>query len=116
LSDPQAYGTALQNGDVAAAEKLAAGWIYRGYTMTAFSTKEEKEEEPGGRDVLKGYVRWYPDEALEHAGGKVLVRGLPWKNNVVQTGELITGQNPFSDKVLAATFVKAIESRLKSRR
>ncbi len=83
-------------------------WIYQGYRMTAFSTKEEKQEEPGEDNVLGGFVKFYPDEALDAAGGLVVVRARKWQSNVVVDRELITGQNPFSDHALAEALVKAL--------
>lgn len=78
--------------------------------MTSFSTKEEKQEEPGEDNVLGGFVRFYPDEALDGAMGygKVLVRGQKWQNNVIQHKELITGANPFSDTELGEKFLNAL--------
>jgi len=45
--------------------------------MTSFSTLEEMQEEPGQDNALGGFVRFYPDQALDGATGdkgKVLVR------------------------------------------
>lgn len=108
LSDPQAYAAALAKGDEKAIAAASAGWIYRGYDMTVFSTNEERQEEPGEDNVLGGYVRFYPDNALDNAGGRVLVRGAKWRENVIVDRELVTGQNPFSDEALGNALVKAL--------
>jgi putative intracellular protease/amidase len=88
-------------------------WQYAGYRMTVFSSREEKQEEPGEDNVLGGYVKFYPDEALDTAGGKVLVRGRKWQSNVVVDRELITGQNPFSHHELAEAMLKALKATSK---
>jgi putative intracellular protease/amidase len=88
----------------------ANGWVYSGYRMTAFSTKEEKQEEPGEDNVLGGFVKQYPDEALDAAGGRVVVRARKWQSNVVVDRELITGQNPFSDHEFADALLKSLSA------
>ena len=89
---------------------LAKGWRYAGYSMTSFSTKEEEQEAPTGSDnVLGGFVKFYPDEALDYAGGKVLTRAQKWQSNVVVDRELVTGQNPFSDKEFTKAFLGLLE-------
>lgn len=80
-------------------------WIYQGYRMTVFSDAEEKPNEPA---ALGGYMKFYPEDALRAAGGKLQIAP-PKKSKVVQDRELITGQNPFSDKELAAAFLKALK-------
>ena len=91
--------------------KSTKNWIYEGYKMTAFSTKEEQQEEPGQDNALKGFVKFYPDEALGNAGGHVIVNAIKWRSNVVVDRALITGQNPFSDRELAAELVKALKAQ-----
>lgn len=81
------------------------GWIYAGYRMTVFSTAEEKQEEDAGH--LDGHLNYYPQQALQAAGGLVTV-AKPWTGNVVVDRELITGQNPMSDKALAEALLKAL--------
>jgi len=112
LDNPEAFGRAVEEQDQDRITKLRQGWIYNGYRMTTFSTKEEKQEEPGGSDnALGGFVRFYPDEALDFAGGHVLVRAQKWQSNVVKDRELITGQNPFSDKEFANVLLGAMNER-----
>ena len=64
--------------------------------MTIFSTAEEQQREPLEID---GKVLFYPDFALQTAGGDVSVLA-PWSSYVIQDRELISGQNPFSDQAL----------------
>lgn len=80
-------------------------WTYQGYRMTVFSDAEEKPNEP---TALGGYMKFYPEDALRAAGGKLQIAPAK-KSKVVQDRELITGQNPFSDKELAAAFLKALK-------
>jgi putative intracellular protease/amidase len=92
------------------------GWIYSDYRVTAFSTKEEQQEEPGGSDnALGGYVTFYPDEALALAGAKSLVTAEKWQSHVVQDRELITAQNPNSDHEFAEAFLRALTEKSKEK-
>lgn len=110
LDEPQAYVRAKIQDDRATMYEQSKNWIYRGYAMTVFTTREEQQEEPGQDNALGGYVRFYPDETLEKAGGYVQ-RADKWQSKVVQDRELITGQNPFSHNAFAEAFVKALEAR-----
>ena len=103
--DAAKFQAALAAGQPA--EKLAAQWPYRGYRMTIFSTPEEKVAEGG---QLGGKMLFYPDAALQTAGGRVQV-AKEWSSNVVQDRELITGQNPFSDDRLSELFVQTLEAK-----
>lgn len=79
-------------------------WIYKGYKMTVFSDKEEMIAE---KTKLKGRVPFYPERALRKAGGKIQ-NAKEWKSNVVVDRELITGQNPSSDRALVEKFLKKL--------
>lgn len=79
-------------------------WIYKGYKMTGFSTAEEKVAESG---ALKGEVPFYLDRELGQTGGLVTVRS-PWKPLAVRHRELITGQNPQSDRALTQQLLIAL--------
>ncbi|MBI4403127.1 MAG: DJ-1/PfpI family protein [Deltaproteobacteria bacterium] len=109
LQTPEKFIEALQKGDVAQAAETSKDWPYRNYVMTSFSTKEEQQAEPGQGNALGGFVRFYPDEALDSAGAKVLVRANPWKDNSVEHEELLTAQNPFSDHSFASKLVKMLD-------
>ena len=95
----------------APAADLTQDWIYAGYRMTAFSTKEEQQEESGQDNVLGGFVRFYPDEALGLAGGISVVRANKWNSHVVRDRELITAQNPMSDKEFARELLGALAEK-----
>lgn len=116
LNKPEELGKALEASHSAsdkdtkktAAEKPVTSkelWTYQGYRMTVFSDAEEKPNEP---TALGGYMKFYPEDALRAAGGKLQIAPAK-KSKVVQDRELITGQNPFSDKELAAAFLKALK-------
>jgi putative intracellular protease/amidase len=99
------FRQALVSGDLGAAETAATGWQYKGYRMTVFSNEEEKWAE---QNILKGErVLFYPADALTAAGGAVQSRGV-FECSAVQDRELITGQNPFSDRSFAHLFVEAL--------
>lgn len=109
MSRPEEYVAALEKKDPAAAAK-AKDWIYKGYSLTIFTTAEEKQEEPGQDNALGGFVRFYPDEALETAGAGVR-RAMKWNSNAVRDRELITGQNPMSDEAFAEQFLAALNAQ-----
>ena len=103
VGDPGQFYQAMIKGDKKAAAKAAKNWPYKGYRMTVFSTKEEAVAEQG---QLKGQVQFYPQQALEAAGGKVAT-GKKWSSHVVQYRELITAQNPGSDHEFEEVYLKA---------
>src|ERR1700723_3114859 len=101
---------ALTAGDIVEAKAKAQGWIYAGYKMTIFSTAEEQQREPL---EIGGKVLFYPDFALQTAGGDVSVLA-PWSSYVLQDRELISGQNPFSDEALLKLLLPALDRRKES--
>ena len=95
--NPQQYQQAL----VQQKTPVASKWIYQGYKMTIFSDAEETVFEAS----LKGdKLQYYPGKAMQQAGGNMQYSEA-WTPNVVIDRELITGQNPFSDKALAAAML-----------
>jgi putative intracellular protease/amidase len=103
LSDPNAFTEEISNGEKPGAQK----WIYQDYRMTSFSTNEEQQEEPGQDNVLGGFVKFYPDQALYLAGGQLVVGG-KWQSHVVHDRELITAQNPMSDVEFTKVLLEAL--------
>jgi putative intracellular protease/amidase len=101
------FVAALSAGDTAGAHEKAKGWIYSGYKMTIFSTAEEQQREPL---EIGGKVLFYPDFALQTAGGNVSVLP-PWKSYVIQDRELISGQNPFSDQAVLNLLLPALDKK-----
>ncbi|EOW6644690.1 type 1 glutamine amidotransferase domain-containing protein [Cronobacter muytjensii] len=70
------------------------GWIYAGYRMTVISNAEE--EIAKGLLPKGGAMKFYPQTALEQAGGAFSSNSEPFTAHVVTDRELITGQNPAS--------------------
>ena len=102
-ADPQGYEAALVRGE----RPAASDWTYQGYRMTIFSDPEEAVFEGS----LQGArIRYYPAPAMAAAGGDMQY-AQAWQPHVVVDRELITGQNPFSDKALAAALIEQLEAR-----
>lgn len=98
--DPAAYRAALARGETPA----ASNWSYQGYRMTIFSDPEEQVFEGS----LKGErLQFYPAKAMAGAGGSMSYAEA-WQPHVVVDRELITGQNPFSDKALAKALLEQL--------
>lgn len=102
-ADPQGYEAALVRGD----QPAATDWTYQGYRMTIFSDPEEAVFE-GSLDGAR--IRYYPAPAMAAAGGDMQY-AKAWQAHVVVDRELITGQNPFSDKALAEALIDQLEAR-----
>ena len=85
----------------------ATNWLYDGYKMTIFSNPEEAIFE-GSLNGKK--LRYYPAKAMATAGGNMEFAD-EWQPNVVVDRELITGQNPFSDKQLVKELISALTQR-----
>jgi len=103
--DPVAYRAALARGETPA----ASDWTYRGYRMTIFSDPEEQVFEGSLKEQR---LQFYPAKAMAGAGGDMSY-AQAWQPHVVVDRELITGQNPFSDKALAAALLEQLEARVK---
>lgn len=101
--NPAAYQQSWVNGKPVAAD----GWIYAGYKMTIFSNSEEAvfEQSLNGEKLT-----YYPAKAMSFAGGAMQFSA-DWQSNVVVDRELITGQNPFSDKALAAALLQKLAEK-----
>lgn len=103
--DPVSFRAALARGEAPA----ASNWSYQGYRMTIFSDPEEQVFEGS----LNGErLQFYPAKAMAGAGGS-MGYAEAWKPHVVVDRELITGQNPFSDKALAAALLEKLEAKVK---
>ncbi|WP_233634630.1 type 1 glutamine amidotransferase domain-containing protein [Burkholderia cenocepacia] len=94
--------------------KLAAGnagdgdmkWIYAGYRMTVISNAEEEQAKGllGG-----GAMKFYPQTALQRAGGAYSSNEVPFTAHMVTDRELITGQNPASALDVAGEMLKRLK-------
>ena len=103
------FRAALIAGNTAAASECAQGWIYAGYRMTVFSVSEERAAED---QLLHGTLRFTMPDALALARAMVSTDAEDSTPNVVVDRELITGQNPSSDHLIAAKLVEALERTL----
>lgn len=89
LNDPTTFTRKLETGS----QTTAAGWAYAGYQFTVISNQEEEL----AKGLLNGgAMKFYPQTALEKAGGIFSSNTAPWTSHVVTDRELITGQNPGS--------------------
>lgn len=106
LPDPKQFTADLATG----VQSRPQPWIYQGYRMTSFSIDEEKQEEPGQDNALGGFVKFYPDQALARAGGRIESAD-KWKSHVVRDRELITAQNPMSDIEFTKALLDALSEK-----
>jgi putative intracellular protease/amidase len=107
-SDPIAYQKALRSGDVDTARKIAAEWPYAGYNMTIFSDAEEKI---AAQYVFKGDPLFFPQDALQIAGGNISNATEAWQPHAIADRELITGQNPASDAPLMDIVLRTLKNQ-----
>ena len=98
--EPEAYARSLLTQSPVAARN----WIYQGYKMTIFSDPEEAVFESSLNGARLAY---YPGQAMQKAGGQ-MEYATAWSPHIVIDRELITGQNPFSDKALADAIIKML--------
>ena len=99
------FRAALLAGEVTKAAELAKGWQYAGYKMTIFSNTEEVWVE---RDILHAAMYFHVVDALKTAGGNVIT-GPDFEPHVIVDRELITGQNPRSDHMIAEKLIQALQ-------
>lgn len=99
------FRAALIAGDRAKARDCAQGWIYAGYRMTVFSASEERTAED---NLLHGRLCFTMPDALALATATVSTDTEDSTPNVVVDRDLITGQNPSSDHLIAAKLVEAL--------
>lgn len=114
IPNATAFRAALVDDNMEEARNIAKGWQYAGYRMTVFSDDEEHYAEA---NLMGGKMApFYVYDALEIAGGKMEKNpdGI-FKPHVVEDRELITGQNPPSDRQMAEVLVKALERQTASR-
>ena len=100
------FREALISGNTTRAAELAEGWQYAGYRMTVFSSSEERAAEAS---LLKGKLYFHMPEALQLAGGAIATNPEDFAPYLVVDRELITGQNPASDHLIAKQMIEALE-------
>ena len=103
LPDAQRFTRQLAAGK---AGDGAPKWIYAGYRMTVISNAEEEQAKAllGG-----GAMKFYPQTALQHAGGIYSSNEVPFTPHMVTDRELITGQNPASALEVAGEMLKRLK-------
>jgi len=102
LADPTAFTRQLETGKATTANN----WTYAGYTFTVISNQEEEI----AKGLLNGGVmKFYPQTALEKAGGVFSSNTAPWASHVVVDRELVTGQNPASALAVGKTLVDRLK-------
>ncbi|GGB01169.1 thiazole biosynthesis protein ThiJ [Brucella endophytica] len=83
-----------------------ASWIYADYKFTVISNEEEEQAKP----LLKGgEMKFYPQTALEQAGGRFSSNDKPWTAHMVTDREVITGQNPASARQVGEELLKRLK-------
>lgn len=102
LADPLAFTRQLETGGKASTK----GWTYAGYKFTVISNQEEEI----AKGLLNGgAMKFYPQTALEKAGGVFSSNTAPWASHVVVDRELVTGQNPASALAVGKTLVDRLK-------
>ncbi|WP_236196619.1 type 1 glutamine amidotransferase domain-containing protein [Pseudomonas glycinae] len=102
LTDPTAFTRQLETGKATTANN----WTYAGYKFTVISNQEEEI----AKGLLNGgAMKFYPQTALEKAGGVFSSNTAPWASHVVVDRELVTGQNPASALVVGKTLVDRLK-------
>lgn len=102
LTDPTAFTRQLETGNATTANN----WTYAGYKFTVISNQEEEI----AKGLLNGgAMKFYPQTALEKAGGVFSSNSAPWASHVVVDRELVTGQNPASALVVGKTLVDRLK-------
>ena len=109
LDDPASYRKALVSANFDEQAEKSKNWQYAGYRMTIYSNAEAYSVE---EFILKGKLPFYIADALQIAGGTVEHAPLN-QGHVVRDRELITGQNPASDHMIAEELVKALAEKRK---
>ena len=101
------FKAAIVARDFRKANQIAGkDWIYYGYKMTGFTSAEEKGGEVRNGTEMPVHIT----DAMQIAGG-IVELGHMSESHVVRDRELITGQNPASDKALAESFYRALQGK-----
>lgn len=102
LTDPTVFTRQLETGKTTTTNN----WTYAGYTFTVISNQEEEI----AKGLLNGgAMKFYPQTALEKAGGVFSSNTAPWASHVVVDRELVTGQNPASALAVGKTLVDRLK-------
>lgn len=102
MPNAQGFVGGLETGGSAKAQS----WIYAGYRMTVISNQEE---EIAKGQLNGGAMKFYPQTALQDAGGNYQSNTEPYTSYVVTDRELITGQNPASAPDVAKELLRRLK-------
>lgn len=98
------FQQALRSQNDKKAMQLADNFIYQGYHITAFSDAEEYPSELR----YQSFMPFHLEDALLYAGLQ-LELAPPGSAHVVVDRELVTGQNPASDKSLGSALLELLQ-------
>ncbi|MGO4287818.1 hypothetical protein [Bosea sp. TAB14] len=101
LNEPTQFAAQLEAGE----KPNPGAWIYEGYNFTVISNQEEQQ----AKSLLQGEMKFYPQTALERAGGRFSGNATPWTPHVVTDREVITGQNPASASQVGLEVLKRLK-------
>jgi putative intracellular protease/amidase len=80
-------------------------WLFAGRTLTAFTDEEERLNGTADR------APWLVETVLKSRGATLRQAAEPWAENVVDDGNLISGQNPASSRALAEKVVETLSAQ-----
>lgn len=109
LPKAREFRAALIARDDTKAAALGENWIYAGYRMTVFSSSEENMAE---ENLLHGKLFFHMPQALRLAGGEVATTPEDFTPFALVDRELITAQNPQSDRLVAEKLIAALNRSL----
>jgi len=108
LPSAREFRAALIAEDKEKAAELAKDWIYAGYRMTVFSNTEEKVIED---NILHDKLHFNMVDTMQMLGGNLIIANVDFSPNLIEDRELITGQNPRSDRVVGEALVRALSRK-----
>ena len=83
-------------------------WPFEGYRLTCFSHAEELVTNMAGR------LPFVLEAEVKRLGGLYEKADVIWDSHVVVDRNLVTGQNPYSSKAIAETFIKKLDETKKA--
>jgi putative intracellular protease/amidase len=101
---------------LATAPRVNGKWIYQGYKITAISRFTEwLNEDAPLFSTIDGHVDLYPSNILKAAGAKYVASKIPSKPFVVEDRELMTGQDPFSARLMGKRFTQKLNRYMENK-
>ncbi|MDQ3233025.1 MAG: DJ-1/PfpI family protein [Pseudobdellovibrionaceae bacterium] len=99
--------TLCRGGVALASAANKKGWIYEGYSMTTYATIEDNAASVLNMILPFYRLPFHPSEKLLELGA--IVKHQPFKSNIVEDRELLTGENQWSAHALANRFVERLD-------